>query len=410
MTDVAAIHPTADWVQETSDWLVEQTLVGTPPDRLLRGFCERLVDGGIGLVRGHIACGYLHPMFRAFSVSWSRDQGIVRDRFSFQSSTKAAWLQSPLKAVMDSEEREIRCRIMDGEGLNRFPVLKDFQERGFTDYVTMVRAYSDPSDSALQRMDGCISSWASDSPHGFSDCCLAVLRRLFPRLAVALKTLVREQTAQNIASAYLGPHAGERVLQGAIRRGDGETIEAAIWYSDMRGSTALADMMAPQDFLDRLNRYFEFTAGAVLDHGGEVLRFIGDAVLAIFPIHGPGGAEKAARVAVSAARDATRRARLANANPPDSDPTPIEFGLGLHVGEVLYGNIGVPERLEFSVIGRAANETARLEDLTKRLDCPVIASDAFVNLAPGPHWTNLGSQMLRGVSEPQPIWSLELRE
>jgi len=396
-----------DWVQETSNWLVEQTLVGTPADRMLKGFCERLVEGGIPLVRGHIACGYLHPMFRAFSVTWNREEGIVRDRFSFQSATNDAWLRSPLKAVTVSETNELRFRIRDGEGVEEFPVLAEFKDRGYKDYVAIVRPFSAPAAQALSRMDGCISSWVTDAEVGLSDRCLVALRRLFPRLAVALKTIVREQTAHNIASAYLGNHAGDRVLRGSFRRGDGETIQAAIWFSDMRGSTAIADIMEPKLFLNRLNRYFECTAGSVLDHGGEVLRFIGDAVLAIFPIYGPGGAEKAARVAISAAREARRRADLLNEEPPQDDPTPIEFGLGLHIGEVLYGNIGVPERLEFSVIGRAANESARLQELTKQLDTNIIASDAFVSLTPGPNWRSLGSHSLRGVSEPQPIWAFD---
>ena len=396
-----------DWVQETSNWLVEQTLIGTPADRMLKGFCERLVEGGIPLVRGHIACGYLHPMFRAFSVTWNREEGIVRDRFSFQSASNEAWLRSPLKAVTETEANELRFRLKDGEGIKKFPVLAEFKERGFTDYIVLVRPFSAPPQQALARMDGCISSWVTDGEEGFSDKCMRALQRLFPRLAVALKTIVREQTAQNIASAYLGNHAGDRVLRGSIRRGDGETIQAAIWFSDMRGSTAIADIMEPRLFLNRLNRYFECTAGSVLDHGGEVLRFIGDAVLAIFPIYGPGGAEKAARVAVSAAKEAMRRAEIINRDPPEEDPTPIEFGLGLHIGEVLYGNIGVPERLEFSVIGRAANESARLQDLTKLHDTKIIASDAFVSLAPGSHWKSLGSHSLRGVSEPQPIWAFD---
>lgn len=394
-----------DWIQETSDWLVEQTLMGTRADRVMKRFCEDLVAGGVPLVRGHIASGQLHPLFRAFSVSWNRDSGIIRDRFSYEGSSSEAWQASPLRAVLNLERTEIRARLHLGEGVDEFPVLREFRERGFTDYLCVRVGFSSPEDRALSNMDGCIATFASDAPDGFSDNCIATIRRLFPRLAVAIKTIVREQAAQNLASTYLGPQAGEQVLRGRIHRGEHENITAAVWFSDMRGSTATADRMEPTVFLRRLNRYFESTAGSVLDHGGEVLRFIGDAVLAIFPISGPGGYERAGRMALSAARDAVARMERINAAAPEDDPTPIEFGLGLHVGDILFGNIGVPERLEFSVIGAAANETARLEDLSKALGRTIIASDAFVAIADA-NWEAMGSHKLRGVTEPQPVYAL----
>lgn len=396
-----------DWIQQTSDWLVEETLRGTRADRVMKHLCEQMLKGGVPLVRGHFACGQLHPLFKAFSVSWNRDEGLMRDRFSYDGATSEAWLQSPLRAVMDPDRPEIRAKIHTGQGINEFPVLKDFKARGFTDYLCIRAGFSEPLDLALQNMDGCIASFATDAPGGFSDDCIKVIKRLFPRLAVALKTLVRETTAHNLASTYLGSQAGERVLQGHIHRGDCDSIRAAVWFSDMRGSTETADRMEPQLFLERLNRYFECTAGSVLDHGGEVLRFIGDAVLAIFPISGPGGAERAGRMALSAARDTVRRFEALNADLPESDPTPIEFGLGLHVGDVLFGNIGVAERLEFSVIGPTANEVARLEDLTKSLDRTILASDAFMALVHA-DWEVLGSHKLRGVSDPQPVYALQV--
>ena len=172
------------------------------------------------------------------------------------------------------------------------------------------------------------------------------------------------------------------MLDGQIRRGDGERIHAVIWYSDMRDSTRLADRLDPHVFIERLNRYFECTAGAVIAGGGEVLRFVGDAVLAIFPIRAGGDdARTASERALAAARDAESRLARANEGLAAQGEEPIEFGLGLHVGDVMYGNIGVPERLEFSVIGPAANEVARIEDLTKTLGRRVLVSEAFANAA-----------------------------
>lgn len=400
----------AQAIQDISDWLINETLLDTTPDKLIKGVCEQLNDAGIAIRRGHIACGYLHPLFRSFGVTWTRDGGLFRDRFAHEAVGNSQWNRSPLKYVLDHRLREMRKRLHAGEGIDRFDVLKDFAEAGDTDYVLFMSSFSGQDDESIEAMDGCQASFCTDSPAGFSDAELEALRRLFPRLAVGLKTVVREQTTQNIVSAYLGTHAGDRVLHGQIKLGDGDVIPAVIWFSDMRGSTALADRMAPDEFLKRLNRYFACTAGAVLDHGGEVLRFIGDAVLAIFPISGPGGAERAGRMAVSAAREAIQRCErengaIAEAEGPLIDQEPIQFGLGLHVGELLYGNIGVPERVEFSVIGAAANESARLEGLTKTLERRVIASDAFVSLV-NDEWEPLGSHRLRGVAEPQPVYAL----
>jgi adenylate cyclase len=319
----------SDWKQETSDWLVEETLRGTRADRVMKHFCEALSANGISLVRGHIASGQLHPLFRAFSVSWNRDSGIIRDRFSYEGTTTEAWEQSPLKAVLSSDMPEIRARLHFGEGLNQYPVFKDFKSGGTPTICAFARRSLRRSRKPLrERMDGCIASFASDAAGGFSDNCIDTIKRLFPRLAVAIKTIVREGTAQNLASTYLGSQAGERVLRGRIRRGDMEDIVAAVWYSDMRNSTPLADTLPPQVFLNRLNRYFEATAGSILDHGGEVLRFIGDAVLAIFPISGPGGAERAGRMAVSSARAAVARMAELNENTARGRPNPHRIWIG----------------------------------------------------------------------------------
>ena len=394
-------------VSEISDWIIDSALVGIDADKLVKGFCERLNEAGVPVSRVSVACSYLHPMFRAFHVRWSEARGVERGRFTHAGQQTEAWRQSPFKALLDEGKQELRFRIYKKEGLNQFPVLQEFRDDGYTDYLTATIPFTWPIEKANDFMDGALTSWATTRADGFSETQLSALRRLIPRLGIGLKTYVRELTTQNVLSAYLGTHAGDRVLNGQVKLGDGEEINAAIWFSDLRGSTVSADQMSASDFLMRLNRYFDATAGAVLDHGGEVLRFIGDAVLAIFPIAGPGGAERATRMAVAAARDAVRRIERENENPPEEDTVPLEFGLGLHVGEVLYGNIGVQERVEFSVIGHTANEVARLQDLSKDLDRTIIASDTFSSLVQT-DWESMGSHTLRGVAEPQPVYSLRL--
>ncbi|MCG8510583.1 MAG: adenylate/guanylate cyclase domain-containing protein, partial [Rhodospirillales bacterium] len=209
-----------------------------------------------------------------------------------------------------------------------------------------------------------------------------------------------------------GKHSGERVYNGSIKRGDGDDIHAIIWFCDLRGSTPLADSMSRADFLELLNDFFECMAGAVLEHGGEVLRFIGDAVLAIFPISSQTDRpdlcpehKAACKSALAAARDAMARIGELNALRSEEGRDPIGFGIGLHLGEVMYGNIGVPERLEFSVIGAAANEAARIEGMCKTLGQPLVISSELAKVLTE-NWVSLGHHSLRGVSEKQEVFTL----
>lgn len=391
----------AHTVQKVSDDIISQALAGVSPEKLLTTLGDNLTAAGFPLWRSLISCGWLHPMFQAQSFVWNSDDKIVvKEQHLHGSDNSDGWLNSPIKAMMDEQCYEARFNIGEGEGCNRFPILKQLAEQGGTDYVYMMAPFG-TDENALRRMDGIVSSWATRQPGGFTEDEVDIIRRLFPRLALGMKCLVREQTALNVLSAYLGTGAGAKVLDGQIQRGDGDYIEAVIWYSDMRDSTKLAEKLSPEEYLEVLNGYFEKTAGVVLDHGGEVLRFIGDAVLAIFPIAGFGGAERAARMALAAARNAIAAMPIQQDGLP-----PVHFGLGMHVGEVLYGNIGVPERLEFSVIGRAANEVARLEDLTKELGVNLLVSQDFVDLSPARSWASLGAQALTGISQPVSVYTL----
>ena len=400
--------PSEEELRALGAWVVDEALAGIRLDLLLEGYCERLVALGVRLGRGNMGFGWLHPMFGAVSITWTPAEGLTRDRFA-RGGNRDAWNKSAPKAMIDEGLTYRRYRLESGEGTERFEQLQRLSAAGLSDYVMMLAPFT-RADIGYERGDGMFCSWSCDAPGGFTDAEIASLDRLFTRLALAVKAIVREETARNVLSAYLGSGAGQRVLDGFIQLGDGERISAVLWYSDLRGSTSLADGLPEAAFIDHLNRYFACAAGAVLDHGGEVLRFIGDAVLAIFPTDGTGGAERAARLAVAAAHDACGRVDRANAERAEDVPE-IAFGLALHVGEVMYGNIGVPERLEFSVIGRAANEVARLEGLSKTLGHRVLASDALRAIAPtSARWENLGPHHFRGVQRPQTVWALSQAE
>ena len=263
--------------------------------------------------------------------------------------------------------------------------------------------------------DGKISAatFATDRGGGFATAELAQIYDMLPALAHVMEMHALRHTARSLLDTYLGGHTGRRVLDGFVKRGDGEDIHAVIWFCDLRESTVLADSVPRAHFLALLNDFFDCMAGAVLRHEGEVLRFIGDAALAIFPIveaDSDTGREActrydACRKALAAARDAHGRMRELNRGREEKGQTPLRFGIGLHIGDVTWGNIGVPERLEFTVVGAAANEAARLEGLCKTLDRSILLSSRFAQFFPG-EMILLGRHQLRGVSEPQEVFSL----
>lgn len=402
--------PTGDWdrdLQAISDWLVARALGQVRLRQLLGGFCESLNAAGLPILRAISAVSTLHPMYVAHTYTWVRGQGNVSTDIPHGAHNSPDWQQSPLKPMVDGVLDDIRFDLTDPDMTARYPLLAEARALGGTDYLGILTPFGVKPEpgSGVESFDGLMTSWATDRPGGFTRAHIRALKRLVPRFALAAKMAKREQTALNIVTAYMGRDAGRRVLDGQIRLGDGQVIPSVIWYSDMRDSTTLCDQLSHADYLAALNQYFACSAGAVMAGGGEVLRFVGDAVLGIFPVgergYGPGDACGKALEAAYAAEK--RLARTNEARRAAGQPQ-LDFGLGLHVGEVLYGNIGVPERVEFSVTGPAANEVARLESLTKKMGERIIVSGAFsrnLDLA----WRPLGAHLLRGVAEAQEVFA-----
>jgi len=393
--------PDPEAIQAVSDWLTEQVLLDADPELLFTGFCRRLLDAGLPIFRVNLSLTALHPMFESLTFLWWRDGRREITRHEHGSSGNEDYRGSPQHHMMVHQETSLRRRLEGDNPVLDFPVLEEFREQGVTDYYTLLTAFG-PFEEALARMDGIMMSWCTNRPGGFSDIEIRLIRRMQARFAVAAKLAKREMTARNVVAAYFGADAGRRVLDGQISRGSGENIHAVIWYSDLRNSTPMADSLPMDDFMAALNAYFECSAGAVREHRGEVLRFVGDAVLAIFSTKAFGSTEAAARVALGAARDAFARLDAVNDERTAAGAPELAFGLGLHVGDVLFGNIGIPERLEFSVIGPAANEVARLEELSKTVKRPVVVSNAFAALL-DEACEELGEHTFRGVAEPQMV-------
>ena len=295
---VAEAAPEAALIDEVADWLMERALVESSLTEIAEGCFLRLHAAGIPLSRSHIAFRTLHPLYGAVGVTWTPSNGIVMQHYADPDETNEAWRQSPGYHLIRTRLPFLRRRLTGPEAQLDFPVLEDFREQGASDYLAYLFIFDETQET------GVWGSWLCDRPSGFSEAELRALQRIQRRLAVALKVTIKEQIARNVVTTYLGPGAGERVLRGQIRRGDGERLHAAIWMSDLRDSTALAAALPPEEFLALLNGYFECTAGAVLARGGEVLLLIGDAVLAIFPLPQAGGAAQACQAALEAARDA----------------------------------------------------------------------------------------------------------
>lgn len=391
-------------IQLISDWLVAEALGDIRLPSLLRGFCENLNLAGVPLLRAHVAMSALHPMYEARTFTWERGEEDICNDIPHGSKDAEGWQRSPLKPVLESGATERRYSLTDDAALSEFPLLAELKASGATEYCAVMTCFGH-REREPGRYDGLMSAWATDAPGGFSDDDIAALRRLVPRFALAAKMAKREETALNVVMAYLGRDAGYRVLDGQIKLGDGEVIPSVIWMSDMRGSTALCDALSHGDYLEALNQYFACSAGAVLEAGGEVLRFVGDAVLGIFPIgHGGFSVEDACRAAIRAANLAGCNLAATNGRRRAMEQPEVDFGLGLHIGEVMYGNIGIPERVEFSVTGPAANEVARIEGLTKEVGERVLVSGAFARHL-DLDWRPFGTHILKGVATSQEVFA-----
>ncbi|HVJ24897.1 MAG TPA: adenylate/guanylate cyclase domain-containing protein [Burkholderiales bacterium] len=372
------------------DWLDN----GAPPARLpqavLLQFCHRLDALGVPLYRAGVFVRTLHPNVLGRAFIWQADRDAVAiTEAAHEMLESEVFLKSPIHRVF-TEHAEIRRRLADPGCPLDFPILEDLVKEGVSDFLAMPLRFLNGEVHA--------ATFATRTPGGFDEPQLAALRRVLPPFTRVAEIYGNMRKAQNILDAYLGPNAGAKVLAGQSKRGDGEDIHAVIWFCDLRDSTPLADSMTRREFLALLNDYFECVLGPVQERKGEVLRFIGDAALAIFPV-GERPAEACAR-ALEAAREALERMEKLNKN----RDRPLRFGIGLHLGELTYGNIGTPTRIEFTVIGAAANEAARIEGLCKVLKVDVAVSDNVARHVPG-RLRSLGKHRLRGVGEPVEVFT-----
>jgi class 3 adenylate cyclase/uncharacterized protein (DUF427 family) len=380
-------------------WLLNEAPGLTSTNALTEGFARALQAVGIPVWRLAVIIRTLHPQVLAESLRWWAKRPTVDVlRVPYTEVHTERYLNSPLVPIFDGAGG-IRRRLDIPDPVLDFGILEELHREGATDYVAMPITFLDGQINVL--------TLASDRPGGFSTAELGHVYEILGQLGRLYELHNMRRTAVTLLDTYLGRHAGERVLTGSIKRGDGENIEAVIWFCDLRESTPLAQSMSQEEFLGALNQFFDCMAGAVLEHGGQVLRFIGDAALAIFPMADGDAAARARTCALAAAVEANRRIGEVNEKRVKKGWKPFAYGLGLHAGQVTYGNIGTPDRLEFTVVGDAANYAARLESLCKTLQRPVLASAEFARHFPE-RFESMGMHDMRGIQVEQEIFSLRI--
>jgi class 3 adenylate cyclase/uncharacterized protein (DUF427 family) len=375
---VAKANPLVNWLMRDA-WMSKSSR-----DLVLR-FSDAMIAAGLPLWRIRLLVRTLNPLLFALVYTWRRDgDEVAVFEVSHETLQSEQYRNSPFALVINGEGG-VRRRLEGPNARLDFPVLHDLVAEGATDYVAMPLRFSDGQLNIL--------TLVSDRPGGFSTEELGQIYEILPTLSRLFESHALRLSSATLLRTYLGSDAGQRVMDGLVRRGDGEDIHAAIWITDLRDSTGLAASLSREDYLSLLNRYFDSVAGAVLDHGGEVLKFIGDSVLAIFAIDDAAADEASRRIA------AVNEARAAEGAPL------LEFGIGLHRGDLTYGNIGTTKRLDFTVIGSAVNEAARIESLSKTLKRQILISSTFRESVPDP-LISLGHHSLRGVTGAREIFGL----
>lgn len=384
-------------VSAVADWLIGGAPTTPQLDQTLKKLCDDLCVCGIPLWRVGVFVRTLHPDFFGRAVVWRRGAGVTAQQGAHSFKASEDYRTSPILQVY-KVGRPIRHRLTEPPGPDESPFFREVRAEGVTDYMAVPLAFADGSVHG--------ASWSTRRAGGFTKAHLALLESLGGPLARVVENHELRQIAGNLLDTYVGNNAGARILAGQIRRGHADKIQAAIWLSDMRDFTALSDRLPPEAIVEVLNRYFDCQVPVIREHGGEILKFMGDGLLAIFPI-APDDSDTDAvcRRVLAAARAARGNVETMNATDGAALGHALRFGLALHVGEVLYGNIGGAGRLDFTCIGPAVNLVARLEKVAANLGRTLIASADFAQRC-GSDMEELGVFSVAGFAAAQTVYGL----
>jgi len=389
-----------------ASWLADLGLKGASETALIEGFSDRAVAAGLPLARVAVFIDTLHPIYEGRTFRWERNKPVVTVTEygrSTEGEVSERWRASPWFRLLTDGESMLRRRI-SAETESEFAMFAELREASVTEFVAMVIRFS--ADGVIGEMDCFYAGWMTDRPDGFTDGDITALERLTPFLGVAIKSATLARIAETLVETYLGRDAGRRVLRGRIARGVADRIKAVLWFSDLRNYTRISDTAPPEQIIPLLNDYADAIMSAIHQNSGDVLKLIGDGVLAIFPAEDRARACAAALDAAKEAREAVEalnKRRLAEGLPA------TDMYLGLHLGVVFYGNIGSKERLDFTIVGPAVNEVARIAAMCRSVDQPILISSAFASsvAAERRRFSSVGRFALRGVGTPQDLFTLD---
>ena len=393
-----------DQFAELTAWITEAGLAGQDETATLTGFCERALALGLPLARANVVIDTLHPIYEGRAFTWTQKRKETRlTEFGRSDERLDLWERSPFYRLELSGESFLRRRL-NAETEGEFSIFSDLRAEGMTDYLAITNRFA--AEGIIGDMDCVYSSWATDAPQGFRDSDVDDLSRLMPMVALTLKSASLTRIAGTLVETYLGRDAGRKVLGGRIGRGVADRIEAVLWFSDLRNYTRISDSADPEQIIPLLNEYAGAILSAIHGHEGDVLKLIGDGTLAIFTA---ADRASACHAALAAALEARRAVALVNERRIAANLPTTDMYLGLHVGEVFYGNIGSEERLDFTVVGPAVNEVSRIASMCRSLDQPVLTSSAFAIAIDEPKrlLVSVGRYALRGVERPQSLFTVD---
>ncbi|MGV1761014.1 adenylate/guanylate cyclase domain-containing protein [Rhizobium sp. A22-96] len=382
------------------DWLMNDVRDQRFIDNILVELCEKLVAAGIPVARSSMHFRTLHPQWLGARILWrtGMKEGDIAT-FSHGVDKTPQFLASPINEIFNgATEVRKNLEVPNGEQF-AYPLYRELHAEGLTDYIAW------PIYHTLGKRH--IVTFSSDAPGGFTEAHITVLKDLLPALTMVTEIRLKNIMARTLLRTYVGPHASEQILAGATTRGSGATVGAAILICDLRDFTTISDMWPRDDVIELLNGYFDAMVDPIEKHGGEILKFMGDGLLAIFPLSNPDACHNLllsiseAQAAVTALNEENRK----------NGREVLRYGVGVHVGDVMYGNIGSRTRLDFTVIGPAVNIASRLETLTKEVKRPVLLSKAFVEMAGCQRdMESLGAFPLKGLGEPVDVFAFTAKE
>jgi adenylate cyclase len=389
-------------------WLAGEGLTGLAENDLVRGFCERCCAAGLELSRGLVAIDTLDPVFEGRAYRWTDTETNESDAYDYGSSDEGEasdnWRRSTFYHMLESGKHELHLDLSDRASYD-FSRIEELAANGHRHFLGLVHRFGETG--SIGQMDCFYSYWATRAPAGFDEHALAALRDLVPVLALAVKAATVARITRTVGRVYLGRDAAEQVMRGRISRGVSDWINAVLWFSDLRGSTAISEAMPPDQIIPFLNDYAEAAIHAVHDAGGDVLKLIGDGVLAVFT-----GEDMAAtrRAALRAEHRFRKNMRTTNARRSAANQLVTSAYVGLHVGEVFYGNIGSEDRLDFTVVGPAVNEVSRIASMCNSVDQEFLVSAAFqggLDAVGRKHFVSTGRFALRGIGKSQDLYTLD---